>query len=40
MSVKERILVIRLAEKEKKNQKLFEDIKVEIKINKKQSEEK
>ena len=40
MSVKERILVIRLAEKEKKNQKLFEDIKVEIKINKKQPEEK
>lgn len=36
MSVKERILVIMMAKKEKKNSKFFEEIKVDAKIIKKQ----
>lgn len=36
MSVKERLLVIKMAEKEKKNQKFFKEIKVDAKIIKKQ----
>ena len=35
MSVKERLLVIKMAEKEKKNPKFFEEIKVDTKIIKK-----
>lgn len=36
MSVKERLLVIKMAEKEKKNPKFFEEIKVDVKIIKNQ----
>lgn len=35
MSVKERLLVIKMDEKEKKNPKFFEEIKVDVKITKK-----
>lgn len=35
MSVKERLLVIKMAEKEKKNPKFFEEIKIDAKIIKK-----
>jgi len=36
MSVKERLLAIKMAEKEKKNPKFFEEIKVDVKITKNQ----
>lgn len=36
MSVKDRLLIIKMAEKETKNPKFFDDIKVEARIIKKQ----